>query len=61
MVFLVYTIYAHLIPSSRKPLPLTTVELQKAASRLLRLTPKRALDVRHFELSRIVIESGIDC
>ncbi|KAF8329298.1 DNA topoisomerase [Amanita rubescens] len=28
-----------------KPLPLTTVELQKAASRLLRLTPKRALDI----------------
>ncbi len=30
----------------RKPLPLTTVELQKAASRLLRLAPKKALDVR---------------
>lgn len=29
-----------------KPLPLTTVELQKAGSRLLRLTPKRVLDVR---------------
>ncbi|KDN42125.1 hypothetical protein RSAG8_06983, partial [Rhizoctonia solani AG-8 WAC10335] len=28
-----------------KPLPLTTVELQKAASRLLHMTPKRALDV----------------
>ncbi|KAF9523469.1 DNA topoisomerase [Crepidotus variabilis] len=28
-----------------KPLPLTTVELQKAASRLLRLAPKRALDI----------------
>ncbi|KAJ3510270.1 hypothetical protein NLJ89_g4776 [Agrocybe chaxingu] len=28
-----------------KPLPLTTVELQKAASRLLRLAPKKALDV----------------
>jgi DNA topoisomerase III len=29
----------------RKPLPLTTVELQKTGSRLLRLTPKRVLDV----------------
>ncbi|KAG8718055.1 DNA topoisomerase [Ceratobasidium sp. 395] len=28
-----------------KPLPLTTVELQKAASRLLHLTPKKALDI----------------
>ncbi|CAE6452593.1 unnamed protein product, partial [Rhizoctonia solani] len=28
-----------------KPLPLTTVELQKAASRLLHMTPKKALDV----------------
>lgn len=53
MVLLVCTIYAHLILSSRKPLPLTTVELQKAASRLLRLTPKRALDVRHFRLTHI--------
>lgn len=30
----------------RKPLPLTTVELQKAGSRLLRLAPKKVLDVR---------------
>ena len=30
---------------SRKPLPLTTVELQKAGSRLLKLAPKRVLDV----------------
>lgn len=29
----------------RKPLPLTTVELQKSGSRLLRLAPKRVLDV----------------
>lgn len=29
----------------RKPLPLTTVELQKAGSRLLKLAPKRVLDV----------------
>jgi DNA topoisomerase IA len=29
----------------RKPLPLTTVELQKAGSRLLHLTPKKTLDV----------------
>ena len=29
----------------RKPLPLTTVELQKAASRLLKMTPKKVLDV----------------
>ncbi|EJU05529.1 prokaryotic type I DNA topoisomerase [Dacryopinax primogenitus] len=28
-----------------RPLPLTTVELQKSASRLLRLTPKRILDI----------------
>ncbi|KAL1674943.1 DNA topoisomerase [Schizophyllum commune] len=28
-----------------KPLPLTTVELQKAGSRLLRLAPKRVLDI----------------
>ena len=29
-----------------KPFPLTTVELQKAGSRLLHLSPKRTLDVR---------------
>jgi DNA topoisomerase III len=29
----------------RKPLPLTTVELQKAGSRLLKLSPKKVLDV----------------
>lgn len=29
----------------RKPLPLTTVELQKAGSRLLRMSPKKVLDV----------------
>jgi hypothetical protein len=29
----------------RKPLPLTTVELQKAGSRLLRIGPKKTLDV----------------
>ncbi|KAJ3523962.1 hypothetical protein NM688_g8641 [Phlebia brevispora] len=28
-----------------KPLPLTTVELQKAASRLLKISPKKALDI----------------
>lgn len=28
-----------------KPLPLTTVELQKAGSRLLKLSPKKILDV----------------
>jgi DNA topoisomerase III len=33
-----------------KPLPLTTVELQKAGSRLLHLTPKRVLDVINFSL-----------
>ena len=32
--------------SVRKPLPLTTVELQKSGSRLLRLSPKKVLDVR---------------
>jgi DNA topoisomerase IA len=30
---------------NRKPLPLTTVELQKAGSRLLKLAPKKVLDV----------------
>ena len=30
----------------RKPLPLTTVELQKAGARLLHMTPKKVLDVR---------------
>lgn len=29
----------------RKPLPLTTVELQKHGSRLLRLPPKKVLEV----------------
>lgn len=32
----------------RKPLPLTTVELQKAGSRLLHLAPKKVLDVGFF-------------
>lgn len=32
--------------TSRKPLPLTTVELQKTGSRLLHLSPKTILDVR---------------
>jgi hypothetical protein len=31
--------------ASRKPLPLTTVELQKAGSRLLHMAPKKVLDV----------------
>lgn len=31
----------------RKPLPLTTVELQKAGSRLLKLAPKAVLDACH--------------
>lgn len=35
--------FANLAP--RKPYPLTTVELQKAASRILKLTPKKILDV----------------
>jgi DNA topoisomerase III len=30
---------------NRKPLPLTTVELQKAGSRLLKMAPKKVLDV----------------
>lgn len=30
--------------NERKPLPLTTVELQKAGSRLLKLAPKKVLD-----------------
>jgi hypothetical protein len=34
--------------TSRKPYPLTTVELQKAASRILKLTPKKILDVSRF-------------
>jgi hypothetical protein len=29
----------------RKPLPLTTVELQQSGSRLLHMTPKKILDV----------------
>lgn len=29
----------------RKPYPLTTVELQKAGSRLLHMTPKKVLEV----------------
>ena len=29
-----------------KPLPLTTVDLQKAGSRLLKISPKKVLDVR---------------
>ena len=36
-------VFANLAP--RKPYPLTTVELQKAASRILKLTPKKILDV----------------
>jgi len=39
----------------RKPLPLTTVELQKAGSRLLRMAPKRVLDVRPFTTSVCLI------
>jgi DNA topoisomerase-3 len=31
--------------TDRKPLPLTTVDLQQSGSRLLRLTPKQVLDV----------------
>ena len=38
--------------SSRKPLPLTTVELQKTGSRMLRMTPKQILDVSYIPLSR---------
>lgn len=34
----------------RKPLPLTTVELQKAGSRLLKLAPKKILDVRRLHV-----------
>ena len=29
----------------RKPLPLTTVDLQKAGSRILKISPKKVLDV----------------
>lgn len=32
---------------NRKPLPLTTVELQQSGSRLLHMTPKRILDVNY--------------
>lgn len=38
------TLTLHLLTRS-KPYPLTTVELQKAGSRLLGMTPKRVLDV----------------
>jgi len=34
----------------RKPLPLTTVELQKSGSRLLKLAPKKILDVRSWTI-----------
>ena len=39
---------------SRKPLPLTTVELQKSGSRLLKLSPKKILDVG----SRLALRSA---
>jgi DNA topoisomerase-3 len=38
--------------SPRKPLPLTTVELQKTGSRMLKMTPKQILDVSYIHLSR---------
>ena len=38
-------VFDHTNLFSRKPLPLTTVELQKAGSRLLKLAPKKVLDV----------------
>jgi hypothetical protein len=41
---------------ARKPLPLTTVELQKSGSRLLKLSPKKILDVSsRFTLSLLSI------
>lgn len=39
--YVVYACLAH----DRKPLPLTTVELQQSGSRLLHMAPKRVLDV----------------
>ena len=44
--FLLSKTLLNLVKINRKPLPLTTVELQKAGSRLLRLAPKKVLDVR---------------
>ena len=44
-----------LIPAKcilRKPLPLTTVDLQKAGSRLLRMSPKKVLDVSAHEYTQ---------
>ena len=41
----------------RKPLPLTTVELQKAGSRLLKLAPKKVLDVGLCSASAITLSS----
>jgi DNA topoisomerase III len=45
---------AKLTSLARKPLPLTTVELQKSGSRLLYMAPKKLLDVStHFVFSRL--------
>ena len=41
-----------------KPLPLTTVDLQKAGSRLLRISPKKVLDVGGFLLG---LDRGRQC
>ena len=44
-----------------KPLPLTTVELQKSGSRILKLAPKRILDVRGVILvSSSALDNGSD-
>ena len=49
-----------LLAEFRKPLPLTTVELQKAGSRLLRLAPKKVLDVRFSVFSFKISEAHDD-
>lgn len=44
---------------NRKPLPLTTVELQQSGSRLLHMTPKQILDVKlyhdHHHLHKLMV------
>ena len=43
-----------------KPLPLTTVELQKAGSRLLKLAPKKILDVGSLPLIFTILTYSTD-
>ena len=47
-------------PLNRKPLPLTTVELQKNGSRLLRLPPKKILEVSTWMKASVTGERQTD-